>query len=122
MARKDHSDGLSALQWVESFGVKTLFYYQVDNPMVQVADPAFLGLHHEASADVSFKVVSKQTPEEKVGVVCTDPQGRKLVIEYSDLPASMAQQRNSAGQLAFRAGSIAVHIFETAFLNRLASG
>lgn len=122
MARKDQIDGLSALQWVESFGVSTLFYYQVDNPMVLVADPVFLGLHHDASADVSFKVVSKQTPEEKVGVVCTDAQGRKLVIEYSDLPASMAQLRNPAGQLLYRAGSIAVHIFETAFLKRLASG
>lgn len=122
LSRADHADGRSALDWASGFGVKTLFYYQVDNPMVDVADPAFLGLHHDADADVSFKVVSKQTPAEKVGVVCVDASGRKQVIEYSDLPESMANQRDESGRLAFRAGSIAVHIFETAFLKRLATG
>jgi UDP-N-acetylglucosamine/UDP-N-acetylgalactosamine diphosphorylase len=122
LARKDALDGLSALDWVENRGVKRLFYYQVDNPMVVVADPSFLGLHAENQADVSFKVVAKQFPEEKVGVVCADESGRKLVIEYSDLPSELAQKREASGRLAYRAGSIAVHLFETSFLRRLASG
>ncbi len=122
MARVDQSDGLSSLEWVEAMGVKTLFYYQVDNPMVHVADPAFLGLHARGQAEVSFKVVAKNAPQEKVGVVCTRADGRKLVIEYSDLPQDLALARNKSGQLAYRAGSIAVHIFQSEFLRRLASG
>lgn len=121
LARKGH-DGQSALEWVEKFGVSTLFYFQVDNPLVQIADPAFLGLHARGGADVSFKVVSKQAPAERVGVVCTLPDGRKSVIEYSDLPARLAQARDTDGSLKYRAGSIAVHVFETAFLRSLALG
>ncbi|MFM7129635.1 MAG: UTP--glucose-1-phosphate uridylyltransferase, partial [bacterium] len=122
LARVEQADGISALDWAEARGVKTLFYYQVDNPMVHVADPAFLGLHAQAQADVSFKVVAKRAPDEKVGVVCVGPDGRKMVIEYSDLPADLADKRDETGQLAYRAGSIAVHIFQVDFLIRLASG
>lgn len=121
LSRKDH-DGQSALEWAEEFGVSTLFYFQVDNPLVQISDPAFLGLHARGQADVSFKVVSKQAPEERVGVVCSLPDGRKSVIEYSDLPARLAEARNADGSLKYRAGSIAVHVFETAFLRSLALG
>ncbi|RLT10762.1 MAG: UDPGP type 1 family protein [Planctomycetota bacterium] len=122
LSRAEGSDGLSAIDWAEQFGVRTLFYFQVDNPLVKIADPLFLGLHRQAAAEVSFKVVSKQQPEEKVGVVCQSLDGRKLVIEYSDLPETLARQRATSGALAYRSGSIAVHLFETEFLKRLAVG
>lgn len=122
LSRHENFDGQSALDWAERFGVRTLFYFQVDNPLVKIADPAFLGLHAQALAEVSFKVVSKQAPDERVGVVCQSPDGRKLVIEYSDLPANLAEAREPSGELSYRAGSIAVHIFQTEFLKRLATG
>ena len=43
----------------EQRGVRTLFYFQVDNPLVKIADPAFLGLHRQADAEMSFKVIEK---------------------------------------------------------------
>src|SRR5438132_10116436 len=36
-------------------GVRHVFYFQVDNPLVKVADPRFLGQHVRAGADVSCK-------------------------------------------------------------------
>lgn len=122
LCRKSAEDGLSALEWAENFGVTTLFYFQVDNPLVRIADPTFLGLHAANQAQVSFKIVCKQAPEERVGVVCRLPDGRNAVIEYSDLPDTLAQARRENGNLKFRAGSIAVHIFETEFLKQLALG
>ena len=46
--------------------------------------------------------------------------GRLMVIEYSDLPDDAARRRNADGSLAIWAGSIAVHVMDTAFLRRLA--
>src|SRR5262249_44647340 len=40
-------------------GVKHVFYFQVDNPLVKVADPTFLGHHVHHQAEVSSKVVEK---------------------------------------------------------------
>src|SRR5262249_44181919 len=105
----------SPLQEMQQMGVRTLFYFQVDNPPVQVADPAFLGLHRQAEADLSFKVIEKVAPDEKVGVVVR-ALGRPQVIEYSDLPAELAERRAPDGSLELWAGSIAVHVLERVFI------
>jgi UDP-N-acetylglucosamine/UDP-N-acetylgalactosamine diphosphorylase len=44
------------------------------------------------------------------------------VIEYSDLPDELAQQRNPDGTLRFNAGSIAIHALRVSFIDRLNSG
>ncbi len=99
-------------------GIEYLFYFQVDNPMVAIADPELIGYHILAKSEMTSQVVAKVDPQEKVGnVVAID--GQLQIIEYSDLPAASAERRNSDGSLAIWAGSIAVHVFDLAFLNRM---
>lgn len=111
----------SCLEEMKSRGIRTIFYFQVDNPLVKIADPAFLGLHRQVEAEMSFKVIEKITPDEKVGVVVR-LAGTPQVIEYSDLPASLAERREADGRLELWAGSIAVHILERSFIERLVHG
>jgi UDP-N-acetylglucosamine/UDP-N-acetylgalactosamine diphosphorylase len=108
----------SCLAEMRERGVRTLFYFQVDNPLVRIADPSFVGLHREADAELSFKVVERLSPEERLGVVVT-VEGRPRVIEYSDLPPELAERRVPEGTLELWAGSIAVHILERSFIERL---
>lgn len=108
----------SCLDEMGDRGVRTLFYFQVDNPMVEIADPTFIGLHRRADAEMSLKVIEKLAPDEKVGVV-VDVDGRPQIIEYSDLPRPLAEARNEEGQLAYWAGSIAIHVLERSFVQRL---
>jgi UDP-N-acetylglucosamine/UDP-N-acetylgalactosamine diphosphorylase len=99
-------------------GIQQIFYFQVDNPLVQVAEPAFLGLHRRARAELSLKVIAKQSPEDRLGNVVV-VAGRCHIIEYSDLPEDLARATDAAGQLRFWAGSPAIHILECDFLDRL---
>jgi UDP-N-acetylglucosamine/UDP-N-acetylgalactosamine diphosphorylase len=116
------SDGsASCLEEMKQLGVRTLFYFQVDNPMVKIADPAFLGLHRQAEAEMSFKVIEKVAPAEKLGVIVR-VDGRPQVIEYSDLPTELAELREPDGSLQLWAGSIAVHALERSFVERLVEG
>lgn len=104
-------------------GVRHLSYFQVDNPLVRVLDPVFIGLHDAApdsSGEMSSKMVRKTDPGEKVGVFC-QVDGRTEVIEYSDMPAALATKRLEDGTLAFDAGSIAIHVLSVEFLERLAT-
>lgn len=102
-------------------GVKHVFYFQVDNPLVRVGDPAFLGRHIEDRSEVSSKIVRKETPAEKVGILAL-VDGRCSIIEYSDLPGDMAAERDADGALTFRAGSPAIHLFAVDFLTRVTTG
>jgi UDP-N-acetylglucosamine/UDP-N-acetylgalactosamine diphosphorylase len=110
-----------ALAEMAEGGIRTIFYLQVDNPLVAIGDPGFLGLHRRAGAEMSSKVVRKSDPAEKVGLVVVH-DGRQEMIEYSDLPDELAEQRAPGGDLALWAGSIALHLIDLPFAARLAGG
>jgi len=117
-----HQSG--ALEQLRTQGVEHISYVQVDNPLVQAIDPVFLGLHVSApdsSAEMSSKMVAKTEPSEKVGVFCL-ADGRLRVIEYSDLPDELSQQRDERGELRFNAGSPAIHAISLDFIARLNEG
>jgi UDP-N-acetylglucosamine/UDP-N-acetylgalactosamine diphosphorylase len=103
---------------IKARGVRHVFYFQVDNPLVKVCDPGFLGRHIAAASEASSKIVFKEKPEEKVGIFAII-NGRKGIIEYSDLPSEMAAEREPDGTVRFRAGSPAIHIFAVPFLERV---
>jgi len=109
-----------ALDDMERRGITTLFYYQVDNPLVRMTDAAFLGFHADAGAEVSCKVVRKDDPMEKVGIVARIGDGLG-VVEYSELDDELRHQRDETGELVYWAGNVAIHVFETAFVRRVAS-
>lgn len=101
-------------------GIKTFFYGQIDNPLLQVCDPYLIGAHLLAQSEMTTQVVAKRHPLERVGnVVSVD--GRVQVIEYSDLPDSVAHQTDEAGNLRLWAGNLAVHLMDNSFLKRCAA-
>lgn len=99
-------------------GVTQLSYFQVDNPLVRPADELFVGLHAQAGAGMSSKVVAKRDAHEKVGVLGR-MDGTLGCIEYSDLPEELRQATDDDGSLRFRAGNIAVHVIDVDFLSQL---
>jgi UDP-N-acetylglucosamine/UDP-N-acetylgalactosamine diphosphorylase len=113
-----HASG--AMQDARRRGIRQLFYFQVDNPLVDVCSAEYVGYHLLAGAEMTTEVIAKRHPLDKVGNV-VNLDGRLTVIEYSDLPDEMAQRRNPDGTLAIWAGSIAVHVFDLEFLERTAA-
>jgi UDP-N-acetylglucosamine/UDP-N-acetylgalactosamine diphosphorylase len=109
-----------ALAEMAESGITTIFYLQVDNPLIAIGDPGFLGAHRRAAAEISSKVVRKTDPAEKVGLVVVR-NGRQEMIEYSDLPDELAERRAPDGGLELWAGSIAHHVIDLGFAERLAS-
>ena len=107
-------------QEMQRRGIEYIFSHQVDNPLAKVCDPEFIGLHLMHDSEVSTKVVAKTGPDEKVGVA-VDIDGRTQIIEYSDLPKDLANERDSSGELKFWAGSTAIHLFNRSFLERVAT-
>jgi len=114
-----------ALDDMKRRGVKYISYWQVDNPLVNIFDPLFIGLHALNEAEMSSKAVIKTNPMEKVGNFCLEG-GKLTVIEYTEfneLPCSagelQVEKRNPDGSLVFQLGSIAIHIISVDFVDKL---
>lgn len=110
-----------AVEMMEARGIEAISYFQVDNPLVQFIDPVFIGFHFAEGSEMSSKMLPKAYPEEKVGVFVVS-EGRMMVVEYSDLPAELAERRDVGGELVFRSGSIAIHLLATSFIKRIGGG
>lgn len=102
-------------------GIEQISYTQVDNPLVKVIDPLFIGLHALDKCEMSSKMVPKVAAKEKVGNFCL-ADGKITVIEYTHLPDRLAEQCDEDGRLLFVAGSIAIHMMSVAFVEQVNRG
>lgn len=106
---------------MEKRGVVGLHVFAVDNALVRVADPVFLGFCLESKADVGSKVCPKTGPHEKVGVLCRRG-GAYAVVEYSEMDRASQEALDAAtGKLKFNAGNLCIHYYSLAFLQGPAS-
>ncbi len=103
-----------ALEDMRRRGVEWVFFYSVDNALVRVCDPEFLGFAMGAGFPAASKAVAKASPQEPVGVFCLR-DGRPSVIEYSEMSPEMCGARDSGG-LLYGSANIAVHLFRREFL------
>ncbi|OVA05554.1 UTP--glucose-1-phosphate uridylyltransferase [Macleaya cordata] len=105
-------------------GVRYLDCYGVDNALVRVADPTFLGYFIDKGVVAAAKVVRKAYPQEKVGVFVRRGKGGPLaVVEYSELDQSMACAINQeTGRLRYCWSNVCLHMFTLDFLNQVANG
>jgi len=113
-----------ALEDMRRRGVEFISYFQVDNPLINIFDPLFIGLHVLDDAEMSSKALIKAGPKEKVGNFCLI-NGKVTVIEYSEfnkLPKNIIEKRNTDDSLVFQLGSIAIHVISRTFVEKLNTG
>jgi len=108
-----------ALDWLTELGVEVVSYFQVDNALLNPADPVFVGFHVNTQSEMGVKVVLKNDPLEKAGVVAY-LNGEPGIIEYSELPEDLARMVTPDGELLYGLANIAAHTLSVPFLRRMA--
>jgi UDP-N-acetylglucosamine/UDP-N-acetylgalactosamine diphosphorylase len=104
------------LDEMKAAGIKYLYYFQVDNPIINLNDTLLLGYHAHKKSMVTTKVIRKNEPLEKLGCIVRLKNKRNAVIEYSDLPDELSFEKDSNNNMKFEMGSIGSHIFNVDFL------
>jgi len=99
-------------------GIKNIQLYCVDNVLVKVGDPVFMGYCLAKEAECANKVVRKGFPTEAVGITCK-VDGHYQVVEYSEITQKSAEKRNKDSSLVYGAANICIHFFTYDFLERV---
>lgn len=102
-----------AIEDMEKRGVKWIFMYNVDNAMIKIADPIFVGFADEKDSPIASKSVVKRNAQEKVGVFCLK-DGKPSVIEYSELTDEEVEHPDMTN------AHISIHLFKLGFVKDIA--
>ena len=99
-------------------GIEHIHAYCVDNCLVKVADPVFIGYAAYKDVDIATKVVRKRAAKESVGLI-VEKDGKPDVIEYSEMSKEMAEAKDTQDRLKYRAANIVNHYYSFRFLNTI---
>lgn len=103
---------------VNEAGIEWLNVFAVDNVLQRIADPVFVGAVLHKDCDVGAKVVRKNAPDEKVGVICLE-DGRPSIVEYYELTEELMSARDENGNPAYNFGVILNYLFRVSALDGL---
>lgn len=98
-------------------GVEYINIFAVDNVCQRMADPCFVGAMIDGGYRSAAKVVSKASPEEKVGVLCLE-DGKPSIVEYYELTEQMRYQTREDGELSYKYGVILNYLFHVEDLEK----
>lgn len=100
--------------------IEHIHAYCVDNCLVKVADPAFIGFAASKDVDIATKVVRKRSAKEPVGLILSK-NGKPDVVEYSEIDSETAEAKDSKQPelLKFRAANIVNHYYSFRFLESI---
>lgn len=98
------------LDLVHKAGIEWLNVFAVDNVLQRIADPCFVGATIQKNCVVGAKVVRKNAPDEKVGVICLE-DGRPSIVEYYELTDELMNAKDEKGDPAYYFGVILNYLF-----------
>lgn len=103
-------------------GIQHIHTYCVDNCLVRVADPVFIGFAASKDVDIATKVVRKRNAAESVGLILLK-NGKPDVVEYSEIDKETAEAKDpkQPDVLKFRAANIVNHYYSFRFFESIES-
>lgn len=115
----------SMMKWgvvdkIHEAGIEWLNVFAVDNVLQRIADPCFVGATILTDSDAGAKVVCKNAPDERIGVICLE-DGRPSIVEYYELTEELMNAKDENGDPAYSFGVILNYLFREKALEEIAA-
>lgn len=106
------------LEDIKARGAQWINVFAVDNVLQRIADPGFIGAVISSGLQSGSKVVSKVSPDERVGVLCLE-DGKPSIVEYYEMTEEMRILTDENGELAYKYGVILNYLFNVKKLEEI---
>lgn len=106
------------LEDMKKRGIKHLFICGIDNCLVKMADPLFVGFYMKEKVQVAAKSFMKRNAEEKAAVFCYS-EGKPYVIEYTEIPKTLAEMKDDAGNYVYGDANVLNYIFDLDIIEKI---
>lgn len=106
------------LDKVKAAGIEWLNLFAVDNVCQRICDPVFVGATIIEEKTIGAKVVRKNDPDERVGVMCLE-DGRPSIVEYYEQTEQLRNTLDERGERVYNFGVILNYLFNVAELEEI---
>jgi UDP-N-acetylglucosamine/UDP-N-acetylgalactosamine diphosphorylase len=106
-------------QW-KALGVQSVQIVPIDNPLADPFDVTLIDYHIRTDAEMTVKCISRDDPEEKVGIIVSK-RGKPRIVEYFELPRELRVAKSSDGSLLFPLANIGLFCFRMDVIQKLGS-
>lgn len=97
--------------------IKWIFIGGIDNVLLKIVDPLFLGLSIEKNVEIASKSLFKKDASEKEYVFCKR-NGKSSLLDYNDITEEMSYAKDANGNYLYRETNMLSHLFSIKALEK----
>lgn len=114
----DSMKNTGVLEDVRKKGIEWIFVTPVDNPLMELVDPIFIGVAKLGNYNALGKSIVRVDSSQKQGVFCLN-NNKVNVMEYTEIPKNLMEKKNQDGSLYFRYAHINCNMFSLNTIDKL---
>ena len=114
----DSMKNTCVLEDIKQKGIEWVFVTPVDNPLMELIDPIFVGFAKKEKYEMLGKSIVRTEPTQKNGVFCKT-NNKVNVMEYTEIPKELMEKQNEDGSLYLRYAHINCNMFSIDTIDKL---
>lgn len=94
---------------MKNHGIKWIFFGGIDNVLLKMVDPLFLGLAIDRKIQIASKTRFKSDELENEGVFCRK-NGKPAILDYKNITKEMSEKVDENGNFLYREANVLSHL------------
>lgn len=102
---------------MKNFGIEWVFICGIDNVLLEMVDPIFIGLTVDKNVKIASKTILKENPYQKECVFCLK-NNKPSILNYNYITEEMSMAKDFNGNFLYRELNVLSHLFNIEALEK----